>query len=207
VGSVPVSGRLSGDISLWDPVTGAVTVDQDPVPGQTPVSLVAHDGLLWGGTSIDGGYGIKPTATSGELFAFDPVTGKVVFQLLPKQGAVNVSGLALDGSGNLWGLADSTLFEFNLSTRRIVREEALAAVVDGSMYGIEHKIVFDAGQLYATTDEKLFQVDTVSWKARAVYDGPASDLTQDRYGRLYFVQEPSYVYRYDLPAKASRRRS
>jgi hypothetical protein len=204
VGSVPVSGRLGGDISRWDPANGAITVYHDPVPGQTPVSLVAHDGLLWGGTSIDGGYGVKPTATSGELFAFDPGTGKVVFQLQPKQGAVNVSGLALDASGGLWGLADSTLFEFNLSTRRIVREEALASKVDGSMYGIEHKIVFDDGRLFATTDEKLFQVDTVSWKAQTLYNGPASDLTQDWSGRLYFVQEPSYVYRYDPPVTDAR---
>jgi hypothetical protein len=204
VGSVPVSGRLGGDISRWDPATGAITVYHDPVPGQTPVSLVAHDGLLWGGTSIDGGYGVKPTATSGELFAFDPGTGKVVFQLQPKQGAVNVSGLALDASGDLWGLADSTLFEFSLSTRRIVREEALASKVDGSMYGIEHKIVFADGRLFATTDEKLFQVDTVSWKAQTLYNGPASDLTHDRSGRLYFVQEPSYVYRYDPPVTDAR---
>jgi hypothetical protein len=197
VGSVPVSGRLGGDISLWNPATRAITTYRHPVPASTPESLVADDGLLWGGTSIDGGYGIKPTAAAGELFAFDPATGKVVFQLVPKKGAVNVSGLALDGSGDLWGLADSTLFEFNLSTRRIVGEEALASGADGSMYGLEHKIVFADGTLYATTDEKLFQVDTVTWKAQTLYNGPASDLTEDRHGRLYFVQEPSYVYRYE----------
>jgi hypothetical protein len=202
VGSVPVSGRLGGDISLWDPATGGITVYQDPVPGQTPESLVDAGGLLWGGTSIDGGYGVKPTATAGELFAFDPASGKVVFQVVPKQGARNVSGLALDASGDLWGLADSTLFEFNVTTRQVIREEALASSVDGSMYGIEHKIVFADGGLFATTDEKLFQVDTGSWKARTVYGGPASDLTRDAGGRLYFVQEPSYVYRYD-PAGAA----
>ncbi len=199
VGSVPVSGRLGGDISMWDPATGALKVYSDPIPSQTPVSLVAYDGLLWGGTSIDGGYGITPTARSGELFAFDPTTGKVVFRLVPKRGAVNVSGLALDSAGDLWGLADSTLFEFNLKTRHIAGEEALSSQTDGSMYGIEHKVVFDHGRLFATTDGKLFHVDTVTWKPETLYDGPASNLTEDRYGQLYFVQEPSYVYRYDLP--------
>lgn len=200
VGSVPVSGRLGGDISLWDPVTSAISVYSDPVPDQTPVSLVAYDGLIWGGTSIDGGYGITPTARSAELFAWDPATGKVVFSVVPKRGAVNVSGLALDGQGHLWGLADSTLFEFDLAKRHVVHREALASQTDGSMYGLEHQIVFDQGRLFATTDEKLFHVDTVTWEAQTLYQGPASNLTQDRHGQLYFVQEPSYVYRYDLPA-------
>ena len=199
VGSVPVSGRLGGDISMWDPLTGAITTYSDPIANQTPISLVAYDGLLWGGTSINGGYGITPTATSGELFAFDPTTGKVVFQMTPKWGATNVSGLVLDSSGNLWGLADSTLFEFNIKTHRIVREKALASQVDDSMYGQENQLVLDDGRLFATTDEQLFYIDTVTWQTETLYDGPASDLTEDGNGQLYFIQEPSYVYRYDLP--------
>lgn len=199
VGSVPESGLLGGDISMWNPTTRAITVYHAPIADQTPVSLVAYDGLLWGGTSIDGGYGVTPTATSGELFAFDPTTGKVVFQMTPKQGAVNVSGLTLDGQGNLWFLADGTLVEFNLATRSITHEDTLATGTDGSMYGLEHKIVLDAGRLFLTTNYELFYVDPVTWQSEELYSGPASDLVQDGNGQLYFVQEPSYVYRYDLP--------
>lgn len=199
VGSVPESGLLGGDISLWNPVTSAITVYSSPIPDQTPVSLVAYDGLLWGGTSIDGGYGITPTATSGELFAFDPSTGKVVFSMVPKKGAVNVSGLALDGHGHLWGLADSTLFEFDLASRHIIGKKTIDPGADGSMYGIEDRVLFDSGRLFATTDYQLYNIDPVTWNVTELYSGPASDLTQDRYGQLYFVQHPSYVYRYDLP--------
>lgn len=199
VGSVPVSGRLGGDISLWNPLTRGISVYSHPIPDQTPVSLVAYDGLLWGGTSVDGGYGITPTAKSAELFAWSPVTHQVVFSVVPLQGAVNVSGLALDGQGHLWALADSTLVEFDLAKMHIMRREALSGETDGSMYGLEHQLVFDHGRLFATTDEKLFHIDTVTWQAQTLYQGPASNLTQDRYGQLYFVQEPSYVYRYDLP--------
>ncbi|MBO0805219.1 MAG: hypothetical protein J2P25_19345 [Nocardiopsaceae bacterium] len=197
VGSVPVSGRLGGDISLWNPATGALSVYPPPVPAQTPVSLVPHDGLLWGATSVNGGYGVAPTARSAELFAWNPVTHKVVFSVVPKKGAANVSGLALDSSGHLWGLADSTLFEFSLATRHVMRRETLSLERDDSMYGIEHRIVFDRGQLFATTDEKLFRVNPLTWRARTAYWGPASDLTRGRGGQLYFVQRPSYVYRYD----------
>ena len=80
-----------------------------------------------------------------------------------------------------------------------MRSKALATGTDDSMYGIEHRLVFDKGRLFATTDEKLFHIDTVTWEVQTLCQGPASNLTQDRYGQLYFVQEPSYVYRYDLP--------
>ena len=199
VGSVPESGLLGGDISMWDPTTGALTVYHDPVAdNQTPVSLVAYDGLLWGGTSINGGYGVTGTATSGELFAFDPTTGKLVFHMVPKKGAVNVSALTLY-DGILWFLADGTLVEFNLKTHRIMHEKTLATGYDGSQYGIEHHIVIDQGRMFLTTSYELFYVDPVTWQSRELYSGPASDLVQDGNGQLYFVQEPSYVYRYDLP--------
>jgi hypothetical protein len=199
VGSVPVSGRLGGDISLWNPATGAISVFSDVVADQTPVSLVNSGGLIWGGTSIDGGYGINPTATSGELFAWDPTTHQVVFSTVPLQGATNVSGLVLDGQGHLWGLADSTLFEFDLATRTVIRTEALASTRDDSMYGLENQLVLDHGRLFATTDGRLFHIDTVTWSVQTLYAGPASNLTEDGQGQLFFIQDPSYVYRYDLP--------
>lgn len=199
VGSVPVSGRLGGDISLWTPTTNAISVYSDPISNQTPVSLVTSGGLVWGGTSINGGYGISPAATSAELFAWDPTSHQVVYSTVPLPGAANVSGLALDGQGHLWFLADSTLFEFDLATHQILGSKALASGVDGSMYGIEHQLLFDHGRLFATDDGQLFHVDTVTWAVQTLYSGPASNLTQDRYGQLYFVQNPSFVYRYDLP--------
>ena len=198
VGSVPVSGRLGGDISLWNPTSGAIQVYSDPIANQTPASLVTAGGLVWGGTSINGGYGVSSTTTSAQLFAWDPSSHTVVFSMTPFQNAANVTGLALDGAGHLWGLADSTLFEFDLAGRTIMRSEPLASTVDQSMYGIEHHVLFDAGRLFATTDGQLFHVDTVTWKAQAL-TGSANTLVQDRYGQLYFIHAASYVYRYDLP--------
>jgi hypothetical protein len=199
VGSAPVSGRLGGAISLWKPDTKALSVFRNVVPNQTPDSLVSYGGLVWGGTSIDGGYGIDPTATSGELFAWDPATHQTVFEDVPLPGATNVSGLVVDGD-HLWGLADATLFEFDLTARRIIRTQQLYPGVDGSMYGLEHQLVLDHGRLFGTANGNLFHVDTTTWQAQTLYAGSATNLVQDRYGQLYFINLVSHVYRYDLPS-------
>jgi hypothetical protein len=196
VGSVPESGRLGGAITLWQPETGALQVYRNVVQDQTPVSMVLDHGLLWGGTSIDGGYGIDPSTTSATLFAWDPATHKTVYQSNPFPKATNISGLVLDRYGNLWGIADSTLFEFNVQQHRVVFKKTLYSTVDGSFYGLEHQLVFAHGRLYGTTDGRLFEV--IGHSARTLFTGSATNLTKDRHDNLYFVNNSSYVYRYRL---------
>lgn len=196
VGSVPESGRLGGAITLWQPETGALQVFRNVIQDQTPVSMVLDHGLLWGGTSIHGGYGIDPSTTSATLFAWDPVTHKTVYQSNPFPKATNISGLVLDRHGHLWGIADSTLFEFDVAHHRLLFKKTLYSTVDGSFYGLEHQLVFAHGRLYGTTDGRLFEV--IGRSVRTMFTGSATNLTKDRYDNLYFVNNSSYVYRYRL---------
>ncbi|NED98993.1 OmpL47-type beta-barrel domain-containing protein [Phytoactinopolyspora halotolerans] len=209
VASVPVTGRHNGAITLWDPDTNDVEVFRGVVENQTPVSLALHDdGLLYGGTSINGGYGIDPVTPEAKLFGWDPATGETVFETVPVAGAPTVAGLVVAEDGHIWGLAGGTLFEFDPGTRNVVRTVVLFDEPDGSRYGNEHMLLIDHGRMFGVTRERLFVFDRVTEEMTVLYDGTTSiegdgavarHLAMDRYGDLYFIGLSTHLMRYQLP--------
>lgn len=187
VGSVPVSGRLGGALTLWDPATGDTTVHHDLIPDQSVVSLATHDGLLYGGTSVYGGYGIDPVATDARLFVVDPATGEVLRQVTPVRGARAVSGLTVDERGRIWGLADGTLFLYDPRAGRILRSAALFGQ-ENTRYGSERGMVLRGRSAFVVTAGSLWHVDTRTWKARELAGDRVAHLAQDQDGRLYFAR-------------------
>lgn len=207
VTSVPITGRHGGAISLWNPDTGHIDVYRNVVANQTPVSLLRYGHLLYGGTSINGGYGIDPVTPQGQLFAWDPKTHQTVFTTAPVPGAVNVSGLVAGEHGLIWGLGDSVLFAFDPKTRRVVREVRLFDAPDDSRFGNDRILVIDHGRLYGVTGNRFFTYDRATGALTVLYDGPANsggnpaaakvrNLTVDHHGDLYFVVASTHVYRY-----------
>ncbi|NED95664.1 twin-arginine translocation signal domain-containing protein [Phytoactinopolyspora alkaliphila] len=208
VASVPTTGRHNGAITLWDPDTNHVDVFRGVVENQTPVSLVLHDGLLYGGTSINGGYGIDPVTEEAKLFAWDPVTHETLFEMVPVPGAPTVSGLVVDDGGRIWALAGGTLIEFDPDDRTVVRRVELFAQRDGSRYGNEHVLLIDHGRMFGVTLNKLFVFDPVTEDVTVLYDGStagegdaadARHLAMDRYGDLFFIGQSTRLFRYGLP--------
>ncbi len=196
VSSVPETGRLGGAITLWQPKSGAVQVFRNVVQDQTPVSLTTRDGLIYGGTSINGGYGGDPDTPAGTLFGWDPVTHKTTFSVVPVAGAATVSGLVFDSHGMLWGVADSTIFEYNPQAHRVLRTKQLFPDTDGTRYGEGHTMIFDKGRLYGVTDNRLFSFDPKTWRTTVIDTHATSDLTQDPDGNLYYIADSTHVRRY-----------
>jgi len=209
VGSVPVSGRLGGAVTLWNPDTRAIRVFRNLVPDQTPVSLVSRGGLVYGGTSIHGGYGIDPATTEGTLFIWDPVTQKTTFQTVPIPGGTledTVSGLAFDSEGFLWGLAEGSVFQFDPKTKKILRHQQLFDDLDDSRFGNDHVLVFYGDQLFGVTEGQFFHLDPKTWRAHLIATSPIQQLptgttggirhlTKDNHGNLYFAVG-SHLYQY-----------
>ncbi|HEX2132250.1 MAG TPA: hypothetical protein VHH15_11875 [Actinophytocola sp.] len=187
VGSVPVSGRLGGALSLWDPATGEVTVHRDVVPDQSVVSLATHRGLLYGGTSVYGGYGIDPVATEAKLFVFDPDTGQVVSEVTPVPGSKAISALTVDRRGWIWGLADRTLFVYHPRANRVIRSAELFGG-GSTRYGTERGLILRGRSAYVATAGSLWHVDTRTWRATELADGGVAHLATDDDGRLYFAR-------------------
>lgn len=197
VSTVPVSGRLGGAITLWDPATGDTDVHRNLVPDQGVVSLAERDGLIYAGTTINGGYGTEPTATEAELFAFDPETGDVVYRTVPVPGAVSVNALTFDEDGVLWGIADGYLFSVDPVDGTVIRTEQVFPHRT-SMYAADRAIVFrDDGYLYATASGSLWRVDPGSFTAELLADDGAGHLTEGSDGNLYYARVAT-LYRWNF---------
>lgn len=161
VGTVPDYGVLGGTLSLHDPATGDSRTWRNVVTDQSVVSLVAIDGVLYGGTSVYGGLGTAPTQDDGMVFAFDPTTGKKLWQAVPVPGERAVTGLTTGPDGMLWGMAGGSAFRMDLATRATTVAATIVTVdwpsldhywadghldhnpVTGRMNGAVRGIVFD----------------------------------------------------------------
>lgn len=186
VASVPKSGRLGGAITMWDPLTGAMRVFNDIVENQSIVSLAEKDGLIYAGTSINGGYGIDPVATDAKLIIVDPKTGKKLFESAPLPGATNIAALEFDSDGKLWAIANGALLKFDPEQRRF---EAIEQVFPktNTMYGSQQEIIIrDDGYLYATSAGSLWRVDRVSFERIRMASNGVRHLAMDRAGNLYY---------------------
>ncbi|WP_026876081.1 hypothetical protein [Jiangella gansuensis] len=197
VGSVPKSGRLGGALSLWDPATGEVVTHRDVVPDQSVVSLAERDGLLYGGTSVNGGYGIDPVATEAELFVADPDTGDVLERLVPVPGGKAVNGLTFDADGLLWGVSDGTLFTYDPATSTVTRAEQLFPRRT-NMYGHDRHLLFhEDGHLYVTSSGSLWRVDPRTWAVTELASSGVGSLAQDGDGDLYYARGAA-LYRWNF---------
>lgn len=197
VGSVPKSGRLGGALSLWDPATGDVVTHRGLVPDQSVVSLAERDGLLYGGTSINGGYGIDPVATEARLFVADPATGEVLSSLVPVPGGRAVNALTFDAEGTLWGVSDGTLFTYDPDRGAVTRAERLFPQ-STNMYGQDRQLLFrDDGYLYVTSSGSLWRVDPGSWAATELAATGVGSLAHDDDGHLYYTRGAA-LYRWNF---------
>ncbi|NDL60138.1 PQQ-like beta-propeller repeat protein [Phytoactinopolyspora mesophila] len=207
VASVATGGRHGGAITLWQPDERTHQVHRHVVENQTPVSLVEHEGILIGGTSIEGGYGIDPVTEEGLLFGWDPATAETLWQTAPVPGLPTVSGLALSEEGRLWGIAGSTtVFEFDLEARETVRTIEIDPDFPADRYGNSSRLLFDNDRLFGSTANRLFVVDQVTGDVTTLHGGASGDpaqrvqeLAQDRHGDLYVVGASTRLVQYALP--------
>lgn len=201
VTSIPKSGRLGGAITLWDPITYDMRSYVDIIENQAPVSVAEKDGLIYFGTTINGGYGIDPIATDARLAIMDPVTGEVLFDTIPVPGASNVTALTFDAEGTLWAIADGTLLTFNTDTREVERSEQVFPHTR-SMYGTTNKLLFhEDGFIYATSAGALWRVDPVSFERIRLAHTGVKYLAEDDAGNLYYARV-SKLFRWNFALDA-----
>ncbi|WP_140398456.1 hypothetical protein [Brachybacterium massiliense] len=208
VASVPDGGQHGGAITLWQPEEHSHQVFRNVVPDQTPVSLVEHDGLVIGGTSIQGGYGIDPVTSEAQLFGWDPVSGTTQWQIAPVPAAETIAGLLIDEDERLWGIANgSTVFEFDLREGRTVRTIVIDADHGPSRYGNTDRLMLDGARLVGSAANRIFLLDRATEEVTTLYGGPEAspaeaidELAQDRHGALYFTRAGTHLMTLPMPA-------
>jgi len=127
IGTVPAYGCLGGALAVYDFDRGEARVYCNLIADHSIVSLASDGRTLYGGTSISGGLGVDPRATSAVLFAFDPEKERLLFHVTPHEGARGITGLVCDSRGHLFGWAEGTLFEFDPAQRSVLWRETIVA--------------------------------------------------------------------------------
>lgn len=190
VSTAPKSGQLGGAITLWNPLTGEMNTHRNLVENQSVVSLAFDEEaqLLYGATSINGGYGIDPVTSEAKIFRFDLASEAVTGEWVPVAGANSANALVFDDEGLLWGVADGTLFSFDTQTETVKRSEDLFGA-SSQMYGTGRSLVFkDDGFLYVGESSSLWRVDPETWETVRMASGGVTEMTEGPDGNLYYAR-------------------
>ncbi|UKS28716.1 hypothetical protein LOZ80_07260 [Paenibacillus sp. HWE-109] len=113
IGTVPSYGKLGGSLTVYNESTATWTTKRNVVANQSITSLAYKNGILYGGSSIEGGLGINPTATAAKLFKWDIVGGNInsipTSDLnIPNFTPTLIGHFTFDANNNLWGAAYGT---------------------------------------------------------------------------------------------------
>jgi WD40 repeat protein len=200
IGTVPDYNSLKGSLTAYDVQTGKSQTVVDVVADQGIVSLLYHDGLLYGGTTIYGGLGTSgPTQTAGKLFIFDPKTMTKLDEIAvsPADARV-VSGLHLGPDGLIWGVAEQYLFAFDPVSRTFAyKEKQFKSYGTSTVWADASIVTASDGNLYGTAGNVLFAVDPATRQFFRLATG-ARYLAQDAAGHLYYSNDTD-LWRYTLP--------
>ena len=191
VGTVPGYGLLGGALTVYDVKSEKLDVHRNVVPDQAVVSLVRDKAtnLIVGGTSISGGLGIGPKAQEAVLFGWDDATGAKVFEVAPVSGAHIISALMTGPDGHVWGVADGTLFVFDVAKREVVsRHELLPVKYEADQHAWRGAFLETApdGTIYGTLRGKLFRLDPKTKQMTVLLDRGAEQVAIDDAGRVYY---------------------
>ena len=190
IGTVPEYGLLGGHLIIYDPRSDMLDDEGELVSKQSVVSLVYAGKLIIGGTSIKGGLGIKPEAGHAKLFGWDPASRKKVFEIEPVPDGQAITCLIVGPDKNVWGVDNGTLFIFDPVSRKVLFTKKLLNVDTAAnnylLWRDAFMVVHPSGQIFATLDGELIQLDPATKNVTVLHDRDANLLTMDRNGRLYF---------------------
>ncbi len=186
-GTTPDYGEHGGALTVVDLESGDVVVHRHVVQDQTVSSIALLDGVLFGGTSIAGGGGTDPIATEAKIFTADPATGEKTGEFVPVPGAYSINSLIVGPDGNLWGLADGTLFVLDPGSHEVL---ATTKIFDGNAGETDGDLVIVGGEyVYGHSAARLFRIDPISKQATVLHQGGTRRLTVDPRGDLYLLHD------------------
>ncbi len=171
IGSYPPYGEHGGALGVYDPVSNEFIENyRHLVPNQS-IATLAYDkcgGLVFGGTSTQGGGGTVPVEKEAHLFAWDPSAKEKVMEIVPVPGDGTIRALAVV-SGKIFGVSSPsrTLFA-------VEGVGAEAREIERLPGGVPDLCLSESrGILYGITGSKVYEVDpdTERTEVLAEYDG------------------------------------
>ncbi|MFI5713376.1 hypothetical protein [Kribbella sp. NPDC051620] len=187
LGTTPGYGEYGGALSVYTVSTGHLSVFRNVVHDETIASVLPLGSQVWAGSSIDSGQGTDPRTTEAHLVKVDPTSGAVSVDVVPVAGAASITELSIGPDGNIWGLADGTVFVADPTTGEVIRRIVVFTGRTGSADGA---MSWRDGYLYAVTGSRLFTVDSLSGTATVIRDRGLYRLTQAPTGIYYMLLRP-----------------
>lgn len=206
IGTVPDYGRLGGALSVYDFASGKLDIYRNIVENQSVISLAYKNGKVYAGTSIYGGIGQDPVEKEAKLFVWDVERGEKTFETVPVPGETVIRALTIGPDGNIWGLAEGTLFIFDPETNMVIYKEdkfsdvqvsfesASLDIEATSTRGGAHLDLGKDGYIYGTADGKFFKIHPYTKNVTVLREQESFRLAQDRMGNFYFKNGPAIPY-------------
>jgi hypothetical protein len=202
MGTVPYYGHNQGALTSYDFTTGTKTVWTDEIiHEQSVISVLHHDGLVYVGTTLDGGLGAEPSGeTEAHFIVFDPTTGTKVRDLVPVPGDEGVTGLMVGPDGLIWGVSEDTVFKYDPSTEEIVFSEPMLGTRYGTstVWAWAYLGIGKDGNVYGTNRSQLFRIDAETMEYTKLVNGVGNYLNIDASGDVVFASGVN-VYKYAVP--------
>ncbi|WP_152360113.1 PQQ-binding-like beta-propeller repeat protein [Microlunatus speluncae] len=156
--TAPDYGLRGGAIAAVDLTSNEVKVTRNVVQDHTMASLAFLGDKIFAGSSTEGGTGTDPIEGTAKLVEWDPATRQVVRTAEPVADAESINALTVH-NGRLYGLADSTVFEFDPVAWKVIRKVALDGVGAVRAASRGELIFHPNGYLYASVGESNFALD------------------------------------------------
>jgi hypothetical protein len=192
MGTVPDYGLLGGALVIYDPAFDHHEVHRNVVKDQAVVSLAYLDGKIYGGTSISGGLGVKPTETEGKLFIWDVAKNEKITEIVPAPGKIVVSSLNVGPDSNIWGWAEGVLFVYSPSEQKVIYSDEKLPLdyktVD-HVWRDAHMELHADGNFYGVINSKLFRLDPETKDFTLLHDAESGmhEFAIDEKGAMYTV--------------------
>lgn len=186
-GTVPEYGKLGGALVVYDEESKKLEVFNQPVAQQSIVSLAQTGKTIWAGTSISGGLGIEPSTKEAILFGWDMVTNQKTYEIVPVPGASAITSLINGPDGNVWGVADGTLFIFDPGNKKVLETHKMYDYppFKSHIWRSAAMKIHPSGAIYGTGNNNLFRIDPKT-KSVEILSNNASLFAMDKEGNIYF---------------------
>jgi hypothetical protein len=196
-GTVPDYGKLGGTLVEYDLKTDSVTVFDNIINKQSVVSLVHAGSYVLAGTSISGGLGIQPSEPEAKLFGWDPEKRTILFESVPVPGAMGITGLTRTNDGNIWGMAEGTLFVFDPVKKEVIsRKQVFPVTTRGThLWRSAFLVAHPNGTVYMSVNNILYGIDPKTLDIKKLADGVAL-INMDSKGHIYFKRGTN-LWRYE----------
>lgn len=206
IGTVPVYGKMGGSLTIYNETTDKWTSTRNVVEDQSIIALAYKDGVVYGGTSIEGGLGTTaPTTAVAKLFKWDVATSTKLDEFEPVIPGLTsprlLGGLSFGPDGLLWGGAWGkddqggsifAIYAMNPDTNTVVKSKLVYPSVSGGNTWRSFYLRWGQdGLLYTTIARNVTVFDPVTLKYNKLTESQTNLMDLGVDGSVYYTSGPT----------------